>query len=480
MDIMRHCLLILLLYVLSFPAATIELPDIGISANTVMSPADEQELGAHFFRQLRRQVAIVDDAQINNYLNTLGNRLVSYSHNPEQRFHFFVINESSINAFAVPGGFIGIHSGLILKTHSESELASVLAHEISHVTQRHIARIIQKSQRFSLPAMAALIAALVIAGTGDPEVGQAAVTAVIAGNVQLQINFTRIHETEADHIGMQLLAKAGFEPRDMPSFFERLQAASRYYEGGVPEFLRTHPVTTNRIAEARDRAEQYPHQKISYTPLYHLMKAKLLSLTTDNKQSLHKKLTEMLQTGRYRDECATRYALALTLLAIRKIDDIETHIQWLFKNDADRVIYHLLKANVAILQKQYTKAIKIYEHALKIYPRNKMLGMAYAEQLLHNNNATKAKLMLLQIPSLSNPYYYHLLANAYQSTGEIAMAHLTLADRYYLIGETRQALIQIKQAQKHKNLNFYLTARIETRYKELQTELFEAQKSLQQ
>ncbi|MCK5665601.1 MAG: M48 family metallopeptidase [Thiotrichaceae bacterium] len=457
---------------LSFPAATIELPDIGISANTVMSPADEQKLGENFIRQLRRQVFVIEDAQINNYINALGNRLASYSNKPEQKFNFFVIKDSSINAFAVPGGFVGIHSGLILKTHSESELASVVAHEISHVTQRHIARMIADSKRFSLPAMAVLIAAVLMAGAGNPEVGQAAAAAVMAGNVQMQINFTRTHETEADHIGMQILAKAGFEAHDMPSFFERLQAAGRYHQG-VPDFLRTHPVTTDRIAEARVRAEKYPRQQKKDTPLYHLMKAKLLILTADNKHSLKKKLEKMLKTGRYRDERAIRYALALTLLATQQGDAVQTQIDWLFKNDADRIIYHLLKANLALLQNKFVKAMQVYEQALQAYPGDKMLGISYAEKLLQNNIAQKAKAVLLKIPSSSNPYYYHLLAKAYQATGAIATAHLTLANSYHLMGQTKLALEQIKLARQQQNRNSYLTSRIETRYKELTTQLLE-------
>lgn len=278
-----------LLILWAIPCAAIELPDMGTSANTVLSQADEQKLGETFIRQLRRQLEVVDDAQINNYINALGHRLASYSNNPEQPFQFFVVKAPSINAFAVPGGFIGVHSGLILKTRSESELASVLAHEIAHVTQRHIARSIQASQRLSFPAMAALIVAGIIAGVaGAPQVGQAAITAAMAANVQMQINFTRTHEKEADRIGMQTLANAGFDPRDMPNFFDRLQAAMRYYDGGIPDFLRTHPVTTERIAEAQDRAEKYPKQSVNDTPLYHLMKGQLLILATDNKHKLLK------------------------------------------------------------------------------------------------------------------------------------------------------------------------------------------------
>jgi predicted Zn-dependent protease len=460
--------------ILSLPCAAIELPDMGISANTVLSQADEQKLGTNFIRQLRKHVDVIDDVQINNYINTLGHRLSSYSNTPEQPFLFFVIKDSSINAFAVPGGFIGVHSGLILKTSSESELASVLAHEIAHVTQRHIARTIEASQRLSFPALAALIVAAVLAGAaGVPQAGEAALAVVMAGNVQMQINFTRLHEKEADRVGMQTLAKAGFEPRDMPRFFENLQASMRYYEDGVPEFLRTHPVTTDRIAEAYSRAKKYPRPSVSDTPLYHLMKAQLLLETTDNKNKLLKTLNKMLEYGSYRDERAIHYAIANTSLATMQSEGVQTQIDWLFKNDSDRVIYRLLKTRLALLQKNDVKAMQLYEQALLVYPSDKMLSLDYAEQLLQNNNGEKAKAVLLKISSAYNPDYYYLLARAYQLTGALAKAHLAMAENYYLIGQTRQAVEQLKLARQIVKKDFYLASRIDARYKELQVELFE-------
>jgi predicted Zn-dependent protease len=466
-----------LLILWAIPCAAIELPDIGTSANTVLSQADEQKLGETFIRQLRRQLEVIDDAQINNYINALGHRLASYSNNPEQAFQFLVIKAPSINAFAVPGGFIGVHSGLILKTRSESELASVLAHEIAHVTQRHIARTIQASQRLSFPAMAALIVAGIIAGVaGAPQVGQAAITAAMAANVQMQINFTRTHEKEADRIGMQTLANAGFDPRDMPKFFDRLQAAMRYYDSGIPDFLRTHPVTTERIAEAQDRAEKYPQHSVNDTPLYHLMKAQLLILATDNKHKLLKILKKMLHQGHYRDERAIRYAIAKTSLTTRIHDGVQTQINWLFKNDGDRVIYRSLKAQLASLKNNETKAMRIYEQALQVYPSDNILSFDYAEKLLQNNRAEKAKAVLLSLSPSNNPNYYSLLARAYQLTGSLAKMHLALAEKYYLMGQTNEAIEQLKLA-RQKVTDFYLASRIEARYKELQLELLEEQKA---
>jgi beta-barrel assembly-enhancing protease len=476
---MRQISLILLIAAIVFQTAiAIELPQMGLSADTVMSTIDEQELGQAFMRHARRTKNIIDDIEINHYFQDLGYRLASYSDNPEQHFHFFVINDPSINAFAVPGGFIGIYSGLILKTRSESELASVIAHEIAHVTQRHIARIVEAADRLSVPTMAAMIAAVILAGaTGSPQAGQAILTSVLAGNVQMQINFTRTHEQEADRLGMQILAKSGFDPRDMPRFFERMQEGARFYSA-IPEFLRTHPVTINRIAEARDRAEKYPVKQELDKPLYHLMRAKLLFLIADNKQQFAKILQNMLKTGRYRDERAIRYALALALLETRQTQKVQKHIDWLFQNDGDRVIYHLLKARLVLLQNSWAKAESVYEQALDVYPSDKILGLDYAEKLLQNNRPGKAKAVLLGLSADSNPEYYDRLARVYQLTGEKAEAQMALAEKHYLMGYTQLAIEQLEMALKMESLDFYLASRIEARYKALQAEWLEEQKAL--
>ncbi|MCK5876360.1 MAG: M48 family metallopeptidase [Candidatus Marithrix sp.] len=468
---MKYCLLAFCLLI-QIPCIAIELPDIGISADTVMSPADEEKLGKAFIRQLRQHVEVIDDIQINDYINVLGNRLVSYSKNPVQNFHFFVIKNPSINAFAVPGGFIGVHSGLIMTTRSEGELASVLAHEIAHVTQRHIARNIEASQRLTVPRIAAIIAAAIITGVA-PQAGQAAFAAIMAGNIQMQINFTRIHEKEADRIGIQTLARAGFSPSEMPNFFERMLLANRNSTTNLPELLLTHPVTTDRIAEAHDRATKHTTNLKEVNPLYNLMKAKLLVSTTNNKSKLLLTLQKMLDNKNYRDESATRYGLALLLLANMRTEGVQQQIDWLMKNDTDRVMYRVLKAKLALANNDNIQAMQEYETASQIYPHDKMLSLDYADNLLQNNMAVKAKKVLTNISLSNNPYYYFLLAQVHQAVGEKAQAYFALAENYYLQGQTAIAVEHLKQALKNVNTDFYLATRIDARYKELQTELLE-------
>jgi beta-barrel assembly-enhancing protease len=466
---MSRLILLLLSFMMTAPSWAIDLPEMGNSASTIVSAAEEQEIGKAFMRELRRQVEVIDDIEINNYINMLGHKLVSYSDGAEQPFYFFVVKDKTINAFAVPGGFIGFHSELILTAQSESELASVCAHEIAHVTQHHIARTIEASSQMSIPMIAGMIAAAVLA-FANPTAGQAAIAALTAGNIQMQINFTRNHESEADRVGIKILADSGFDPRDMANFFQRLQAENRHYTQS-PEFLRSHPITTDRIAEARERAERYPAVKSQDSPSYHLMRAKLLVTVTEDIESLIKQLQTMLAEKNFRDERATRYALALAVLKTKKTENVQEQIDWLVKHDSDRVAYRLLGTRLALLQKDVDKAIQLFDAAMKIYPTDQQLSLQYAEDLLQLGRVERAKQILLKTAAHAYPNYYQLLAQAHQKTDSPAEAALAQAEFYYLNGQTGLAVEQLRQARNNKKLSFYLASRIEARFRTLQQEL---------
>lgn len=236
----------------------LRLPDIGSSAAAIITPQQERQIGEQMLRSLRGARAVADDPLLDEYLSAMGYRLVSHSERPEQPFTFFVVRSEQINAFAAPGGFIGMNTGLIATAENESEVAAVLAHEVAHVTQRHILRAVESMQQVSLPIMLAMLGVLIAAqGADSADAAQAAVVGGSALLQQQQINFTRGNEYEADRIGIQTLARAGYDPQAMASFFWRMGRATRANTGeGVPEFLRTHPVTATRISEAKDRATQ--------------------------------------------------------------------------------------------------------------------------------------------------------------------------------------------------------------------------------
>ncbi|HHA19312.1 MAG TPA: M48 family peptidase, partial [Methylophaga sp.] len=351
---MRKLIVIVLLGLVSWPittmyAADIDLPDFGDSAGALISPLQEYQIGRSFFWRLQQSVDLVEDPEVNGYVQSVGYRLVANSDSPSLPFTFFVVPDPSINAFAAPGGFIGIHTGLILASETEDEMASVMAHEIAHVTQRHLVRSYEQSQQRSLPSTIAMIGAALLA-IANPEAGMAGLMAVQAGGVQSQINFTRSNEKEADNIGMLTLVHSGFDAQAMPAFFERLQKSSRFYTSdSVPEFLRTHPVTTNRIAEARGRAVTYPvKRQLSDTLQFYLIREKLRVMGSTDLAQLIQYYASSLESGNNVNQTATRYGYSLALSAIGDYFLARAVLQPLIDQDEDRLSYQLALADIEI------------------------------------------------------------------------------------------------------------------------------------
>jgi len=450
-------------------ANNIVLPDIGDSAGNI-SPAEEYRTGEAVIRNIRRAGGVIDDPLIQNYLNDLGYRLVASSES-QQLFHFFLINDSSINAFALPGGFIGINAGLILSTKSESELAGVMAHEIAHVTQRHHARQYEQGSN-SIPIIAVLIAAMVL-GSQDSDIGQAALASVAAGSAQKQINFTRSNEKEADRIGINLLINAEFNPHGMAAFFDTMDKHARLYGDSIPEFLRSHPVNPARIADAKHRANKYPNPLTADTISYQLLRARLKVLASNDNNRLLKIFSSELQAGNYQNKEATRYGFALALQANKKYKKALQQTRLLLKDKPEQIAYNLLKAKIETDAQQYSAAIKTFQKLLKSYPGNNTINICYAETLLKANKINLAhKILQTQISSSTKtPKLYRLLAETQARLNEDASSHLSLAEHYYLLGQTHDAIKQLEIGLKTPKINFYLTSRIEARLKEFKNEL---------
>jgi predicted Zn-dependent protease len=461
----------LLLYLLSMAcfANNIILPDIGDNAGNI-SPAEEYRTGEAIIRNIRRAGGVLDDPLIQGYLNELGYRLVAPAET-QQPFHFFLIKDHSINAFALPGGFIGINAGLILATKSESELAGVMAHEIAHVTQRHHARQYEQGSN-NIPIIAALIAAMVL-GSQDNEIGQAALASVAASNAQQQINFTRANEKEADRIGINLLISAEFNPHGMAAFFDTMDKQSRFYGDSIPEFLRSHPVNPARIADAKHRANQYPNKIAINSTSYYLLRTRLKVLASDNKRTLLKDFSSMLKEGNYQSKEATRYGYALALQTNKKYKHALSQTRILLKKNPERIAYNILKAQIETDARLYSAAIKTFKKLLNIYPGNSTINLYYAETLLKANKIKLAhKILQTQTsPSTKTPKLYQLLAETQAKLKKPANSHQSLAEHYYLLGQTHDAIRQLEIALKIPKINFYLTSRLEARLKEFKNEL---------
>lgn len=441
--------------------AQIVLPDFGDSSESVLSSAQDESLGDIFMRAIRARAKLVDDPEVVDYIQGLGSRLAAAS-DRNSGFHFFVLEERSINAFAAPGGNVGVNAGLITATRSESELASALAHEIAHVTQRHIARGLELAGRSNVRAVAGLIAAILI-GTQNPQAGQAAAAAISAGETQRAINFTRANEQEADRVGMQILLRAKFDPRDMAGLFQRLQLSYQYYSR-PPEYLSTHPVTTSRIADSRNRAAQLQPSPHTDSLSYQLVRAKLEVWQADSADKALELFQQRLQSGA--DGPGSRYGLALSLIGTGQRDRARTELLQLREKYPDSVSFRATLAEVSFDGGDTQEAIRLYREGLGLFPENRVLTRGYAQALLKGGRPqdTIALLETYGRNEQLDSSLYKISAEANEQVGRRIDSKLALAEHYYLEGDLDAAIGQLRQAMAAPgDGDFYQRSRVEAR-----------------
>jgi predicted Zn-dependent protease len=469
----RHLVWVLCALCLSLrPAPAQDLPDFGDSAGGVISPEEEHRLGQDLLRHLRLRTHLIEDPEIEAYVGSLGSRLLVQSdYRAAHPFTFFVVDDPAINAFAAPGGFIGIHSGLILHTEAEGELAGVLAHEIAHVTQRHMARSFERASQLSLPVAAAMLGAVLLA-TQNPEAGQAALAAISAGNVQGQINFTRAHEEEADRVGMQTLSRSGFDPMGIPAFFERLQRANRLSENAeLPEFLRTHPVTVSRISDARSRADQLPRGNYQDSIGFYLMRAKLQVIAAQRPSTAVEYFASRIKSDPKATAAHYGYALALTKAA--RYDQARAELTALLRADGEQPTYLMASARLDIAAGRTQAGLDGYRNLLGLYPGYRPVLIGYSEALLAAGRPRDA---LKVLGDYARDHgrdisYYRLLAVAEGKSGSPVESQIATAELRFLSGETELACEQLRFAQRSRTTDHYQRQRIEARLKDMARQL---------
>ncbi len=462
---------------LALPAQALDtrLPDLGNSAGSLMTPEAERELGRAFMRSVRREQAVLDDPLVNDYIQQLGQRLVDASEAAGSRFHFFVIDNPEINAFAGPGGYIGVYTGLIATTRSESELAAVLAHEIAHVTQKHLLRAWEAASNLTIPNAAVLLAAIAIGAVAGSDAGLAAATAGQAAIIQEQINFTRANEQEADRIGIDILARAGFDANAMPAFFSRMGKANRVYATKLPEFLLTHPVTTSRIADALGRAGDYPYRQPRDGFRYRLLKARLALRGEADPLDRARTLARQLADGRYSDRLATEYQRALALAAAGRTAEADRILGRPLKQRPDTLDLVVEKARSEARLGHPERALKRLRAALRQHPASQALNLVFAEIAVgmgrHREAMQQLKRYLEYAPD--DALATGLLARAAGEAGEALDAHRYQAEYHYLDGNLEEAILQLEIALRAPDIGFYDASRIESRLAELRRELKE-------
>ena len=432
--------------------STFELPSIGSPADALLPKTEEARIGRAMMRMFHDQGRIVQDPELTEYINDIGHTLVGNAATGDQGFEFFVVEDPSINAFALPGGYIGIHTGLLQLTRNEAELASVLAHEIAHVTQRHIARTIHDNSRASLFTMAAMLGAIALgaaSGAGG-EVMEGALATSQAVAIQNQINFTRGYEYEADRVGIATLANAGFDVTAMADFFARMgrKTGNSLMPGDQFEYLRTHPVSSSRTAEAKSRADRYPKYARPNSISYELMKARTHALYADTPERasyFFAKDADESDSDEYKR--AVRYGRALAAMRATRPDEAEAIFEELIEKQHKVIPYHIGLALAQAANDQIVSSLETFERAQELFPRNVPLTIRHAEVLLETNQATKAHELLLDL--LNNvpptPEQIRLIARAAIDAEQVAEAHYYMAEYNIMTGNLVQAVVLLRR-----------------------------------
>lgn len=457
----------------------IVLPDFGSSADVLLTAGEQRRLGNTFMRSVRAALPVIDDPLLTDYIEGLGSRLVAASGQTDRSFELFLIDRPLINAFAGPDGHIGVFTGLILATENESELAAVVAHEIAHVTQQHLLRAFEDQKRLSGPTLALLIAAAILGSQAGSNAGAAALAGVQAAAIQRQINFTRENEKEADRIGITTLAQAGFDPFAMPGFFERLSKASRLYESGAPEYLRTHPMSTSRTADALGRAEAYGHKQRPDDLRFHLVRANLRQRGHTNPDRAVEHFRSTLSSGRYRNEPSERYGLALALARRGELGEARSLAAGLVAAHPNVTELIVLDAELDRRTGKAGEGIAKLRTAVGLRPENLPLRIAYAEALLAADKPGPSLETLEDVARRVTPraQVFRLLSDAAGKSGRRATSHRYRAEQLYAMGDLEPAIRQLEIALRQRDADFHEASRIEVRLEALREEEKELKKA---
>ncbi|MGK9065079.1 M48 family metalloprotease [Stutzerimonas chloritidismutans] len=467
MKLLRPTLLTLAC-LLGQPAMANDLPSLGDSSSGIVSPEQEHQLGRAWLSLLRGQVPQLSDPQLKDFLERSVYRLAETSQLQDRRLEFVLLDSKELNAFAAPGGIIGVNGGLFLHAQTEAEYASVLAHELAHLSQRHFARGLEAQKRMQLPLMAAMLAGVVAAAAGAGDAGIAAIVSSQAAAIQAQRRFSRQNEQEADRIGILNLERAGYDPRAMPDMFSRLMRQYRY-DQKPPEFLLTHPVTESRIADTRNRAEQYANNGVEDSLRYQLMRART-DLKFENTPGVSaKRFRAMLNDDGTLD--AARYGLALAQIKSGQLEDAGANLQTLLAKEPDEAAYNLAQIELDITANRLAAARQRTQRLLELYPGSYPVRQTHIDLLMKEGKQQDAERELDRLVEArpKDPDIWYQVAEIRGLTGNIVGLHEGRAEYFALVGDYDQAIEQLDFA-KRRSSNFQTAARIDARQQQLMEE----------
>ena len=423
------------------------LPELGDSSSSLFSLQQEYKLGRAWLMSFRSQVKTINDPMLQDYLEHTVYHLATYSQLKDRRLDMVIVDNPTINAFAVPGGVVGIHTGLFTYAETEAQFSTVLAHELAHLSQRHFARGVEQQRRNAIPNMAGMLAGILLAATEGGNAGMAAITATQAASLQNQLRYSRGNEQEADRIGMQTMVEAGIDPYAASAMFSNMLKASRFAGTRPPEFLLTHPVTEKRIADTRSRANQYPRKLYTDNMYYQLMRARAELSLIDNSREAVKNFRAKLNS-RSRNPEADQYGLILALTRDGQIAEAQQLLAPLLAASPNQIPYIIAASELDVASGNSERGIQRLEDALELSLANHPLTMTLAQFLLKTGQAPKAAELLEQHVKKhkKNPEVWYQLAEAYGLAGNIVGVHQARAEYFVLNGILDKATTQLSYA----------------------------------
>ncbi len=483
----------------ALPAQDVRLPDMGSSAGRLLSTAQQRDYGMMMLAQLRHYGYTLEDPLLNQWMQTVGQRLASVSDQPGQSFTFFVLKSRQINAFATLGGYIGTNAGLILAAEAEDEMAGVLAHEIAHVTQTHVLRAVERAKRDQVPILLGMLAAIMVAQKSDSNTTTDAAMAAVVGAqglmIQRQIDYTRSNESEADRLGIRTLARSGYQPQAMAVFFERMQAANRANQGSekerTPDYLLTHPVTTTRIAEAKERAERLtaaPPSSQGFAPSENPLlpgglkldirprqgasgefgwaRERLRALSAQTPKQAIAEYQRMARQAPLSE--AARYGLAVAQLADGEGEAARQTLTPLLQQHPDDRWLKLAMAEALARSGRRSEADQYFDELHKRFPGDRAIAITWARFLAERNTPDDGRRALTILRPLlaeagEDPDFQRIFARNNEIAGDPVRAGEAHAEAEFLSGNPERALLQLNTLRRRADLDYYARARIDAR-----------------
>jgi predicted Zn-dependent protease len=452
-----------------FAANSKNLPNLGDATSGIVSMEQEHEIGQNFLRSLRAHAATLDDPILQDYLEHLMYRLAANSQLQDKRLDVVLIKSPQINAFAAPGGIVGVNYGLFTYGETEHETSAILAHELAHLSQRHFARGLEAGKKSGVINLAGLLASVILMTTVGADVGLAALN-TSQGLVQSQqLSHSRAREAEADRIGIDTLAEAEMDPRAMAYMFERLEKANRYSEDRIPEFLRSHPVTKSRVSDSYNQTRNFPKKTWPLSLDYQLMRVRVKVLTGNSPQDDVLRFKAGANSSDPVRRAANQYGLVLALTENSEIDEAIRYLRPLNEAYPDKIVFKIAEANIQAQARRFEQALTILEVALSLNPGNYPLAMSYAETLIKANRPAEAESVLLALTNdrKNDEQIWYLLAEAFGLANNIPGVHWARAEFFVLNGNFDQAIKQLGYALPLVRGNFQQEAKIKQRMEEI-------------